>query len=1305
MNVTLKLNSIIKALENIDSASLHGLCDDLIYAGALLLELRRNAPDSAGWNPAKHHTISSPADNAIELEGGLCVLEYSREENWVGKLKRDVKSIQQWADKESHVLVRFVFITTRDIGSEELDDGEGNKLSPKEYIRKKLCRFNVHANVFGQKSLLVALQNSDYFYIRRRWLNIPDDYFQSLESFESAHIKRSRRHHIYLKKFVQDSSRQKNINALERFVEKADTTLLLIHSHGGIGKTRFVLETLKRLNERTKNFDILLNQGKQRVDVDEVISEISEDRQSLIVLDDAHLIDNLRDFEKILIKRDCAKLILITRSTSQESVKRQINCLMEELELTPLDRESSIKLLKDNLENPLRDQQLRHTARICEGNPLLIGITTHLINTRIAQSFGDLKTDDLVQNYCDGVLAELRESNQVDRDLYEKYLALLFLLRPFDISNAETRPLIKSLMKIEETQEVQLLRGLKQCGILERHGNTLWLYPDLLGEYLVTSVFFADIPFLSFDDIFSNFPSSDRARVFQTLRELDNVHANRFLKGWARDLSRDIETQDNDELSDDLQLLEIIASIVPDETLEIIDYLLKPESEKSPKAREYMWSPKPREYCEVLSQCLRILENPDFKWQNFDESLEMLLTMHFYKTEVEEYSVLRNEAFDVIVATAAYNLNLWQQGCGYAIQTKTFGKIQKWKQEDLEKYLPLILGMCRRLLETEMRSGYADSEGIGWSVSPVVVTEDLINLRKGVIALLQSMFGKVQDGQQQIRIVQVLNCATNYPSWGRYEENMEEMIRDNAEALINFYLGLLTANTTPEVEIFQEIEERIHHLRTWRQDNIKSLDKLISALQSNEHYQLYRTLVGDAVLFWMDEEKSYEEVETETAEKIKKIADVIVHKNLMEWLDKLNGFAKTLLDTLDRDDSRFLQLLFEIGRDKPTVAQGLISGSVIQNIALKRFAAEFIRGIRLSSDPGIARELVKEWLSSGDQMLLAQIPKTYWKVDERSLDVGDLEIFETLLNYKLIDKKQRQELDGSIISNIGWIYRIQPEKIIEIICKLLKRADQDSILHHMYQLRWSGEQIDLSQWDISVFENLLESFVEIPKLNDNAVYILAQYGRKAPLGLVQFFESRVEKQEQASGSLFGYNPIPHFLKEIADIYQNHPQIVDVFKQILGWFQKHSYYYDTAAANLISSISPQVDGPVKTTLEELIKSGEREKVIAALKVLEELPENQVSDELCKEAVRHSEGKKQILDEVSKLIVNRVLTYLGLSGAVTTFQKLKERIKPWLEDENHYVCTFAQRIIPKIESRIEFEKERAAEDEIKRKKGLI
>ena len=499
MNTTLKLNSIIKALENIDSASLHGLCDDLVYAGALIPDLEHNAPDSAGWSQSKHHTISSPADNAIELEGGLCVLEYSREENWVRKLKSDVKSIQQWADKESHVLVRFIFITTRDIGNKKLDDGEGNKLSPKEYIRKKLCRFNVKAYVIGQKSLLVALQNSDYFYIRRRWLNIPDDYFQSLESFESNHIKQAQDRQILLEEYVESPFRQASIKTLEDFVLGASARVALIHSQGGIGKTRFVLEVLKRVRKRGDNLDILFNQRKNQVNVGEIIPEISEGQNSLIVLDDAHLISNLADFAEIFPKKHRARFLLITRSALRLSVKKAIDYPPEEIELTRLDRESSIKLLKSNIHSPRIDEHLRHIANVCEGNPLLIGISVHLINTDRAQSLECLIGNDLVNDYLETILAELKRTNQPSLYCYEPYLALLYLLKPFSIHDVENRSLIRSIMNIDEVQEGHVLRHLEECAILERHGATLWIYPDLLGEYLVTSVFFSDIPILDFD--------------------------------------------------------------------------------------------------------------------------------------------------------------------------------------------------------------------------------------------------------------------------------------------------------------------------------------------------------------------------------------------------------------------------------------------------------------------------------------------------------------------------------------------------------------------------------------------------------------------------------------------------------------------------------------------------------------------------------------------------------------------------------------------------------------------------------------
>ena len=1206
------------------------------------------------------------------------------------------------AEQGCQQVAGFVFVTTRHVADERINCGGNLKLTPKEYVQEKLTRSEIKVHVFGQNDLLRVLKNKEYSDIRREWLNIPEDYFQSLESFESNHIKQAQNRHIYLEKFVEAPLRKQCITALEEFVVQTDGRVLLIHSPGGIGKTRFVVEALKQVKSRAENVDILFNQRKTRVDVDAVIPEISEGRPNLVVLDDAHLIENLGDFEKILTERDCAKFILVTRSTARESVKREISYPTVETELKRFELEESIELLKDNLEIRLLDQRVRHLGHICEGNALLIGITAHLVNTGAAKSLEDLKTNDLVENYLTEILSDIQSGDSLD--YYQPFLAFLFLLKPFSVKDDETRSLIREFVDTNKRQEKSLLKDLESCGVLERHGNTLWLYPDLLGEHLVETAIFSDTSILDFDEILSKIPSSHIERFFKTLRETVGDQTGKFLKRWARNLSTDVESQNNDERSDNLSLLEIIAPRVPEETLQIIDFLLKPESEKQPEKREDRWSPMPRDHCDVLSQCLRILENSGLRYLKFDETLEQFLAMYFYKPENQKYSVLCEKALNAITNTAAYDLSLWQQGAEYSIQTKMLERVREWKGKNLEKYLPLILGVCRNLLQTEMRSEYADSERIGWSVSPMMVTDDLISIREEVISLLQLIFDEMKH-PLQIKVIRVLKCATEFPDLGQNGEDMRTMIRENAKILVNFYLGLMSDDATLDVEVIQEIESQAYHLKTWKAADIKLIGRLLRALKSHEYYQLYRTLAGDASLFWQEEGKSYNEIQTETTERIKEYASAITHENLIEWLDKVDRIANTFTDALNQDKSRFYQLLFEIGESKPLIARALINKSLSKDNALKRFTAEFVRGIRKSTHSDIASNYVREWLSSEDQMLLLQIPQTYRRVDEKSVNAGDLEIFETLLNCKVGDEKKRQELDRNIMFDIRWIYNKNPEKTIKIICQIVNRGDENSISHHLNQLCWSGGQIDLSQWDLSVFENLLQTFVNIPVLNDNAVYILAHFGRKAPLELVPFFERRVEKQKQTSDSFSRYDPIPNFLKEIADVYQNHPQYLDVLNQILGWFQKHDYNYDTAATELISGIAPELGGPLKQTLMKFIKSGDKEKILAVMKVLEKFPEDSVSDELCKQAVKHTEGQNELRDEIGSIIVNRVRVSWGLDGAVTTFQNLKERVIPWCEDEDHYVRAFAQRIIPKIESRIEYEKERAAEDKIKRKKGLL
>ena len=1298
MNTTAKINTIIKSLENIDPASLHGLCDALISAGALIPELKNRPIDPTGWNPSKHHTIPSPADSIIQLEEGLCVLEYSREEKWGNKLKRDVRSIKQWAERESQQLSQFIFITTRDIGTE--------KINSEESIKKELSQFNLKAFVFGQKQLLNVLRNSSYFHIRKEWLKIPEDYFQSLESFESRYIKQAQSHHIYLKKFVEDPLRQKSISALKDFTSRTDLRILLIHSQGGIGKTRFVLESLKRRKEETAvpSIDILFNQRKKQVNIDEVIPEISEEQESFIVLDDAHLIENLTDFANILSEREHAKIILITRSTAKELVNHAIGYPAKELELTPLDKESSIELLKSNLEKPLRDEYLKYAACICEGNPLLIGLTAHLINHNMIQSFADLKTNDLVRNYFQTILNESGGDNQVDAGRHEAYLALLFLLRPFSVNDTQTISLISSLVDIDEIQARYLLKIFEQYNILEKHGDMLWLYPDLLGEYLVETTCFSDIPILNFDDVFRRIPSSHMKSVFTTLRELNSGKANSFLKKWADNLSNELESQDTRQLFDSLELLKIIVPTVTNQALQIIDFLIQPENEKPPVTSEDPWLPTTREYPEILQQCLTILENPSLRYFNFDIALEKLLNIYFYQPNNEKYSMLRQGARKAITKTAAYNFDIWEHGWGYSIQKRIFEKVQGWKQENLEKNFTLILGVCKELLETQIKNEYADSEGISWSFWTVVVTDDLVCLRQDVISLLRSIFDEIQETQQQIEVIKALAYASEYPS--QMQEDLQAMIQDNTKILLDFYLTLANRIPLPEAEVLHEIEQQASDLRTWHEEYVEVIDQLLSVLQSHENYQLYRTLMGDHSLFWEDGRKSYEQVQTEKDAEIRNIIHAITDESLSEWLERLNRIAETALQNSNDNSSHFCSFLSEIGKEKPHIAKTLIDSGMFKSNALKRFVAEFIRGIRASTHSDIADNYIREWLSEEDQALILEIPKTYWGVDEKFVRARDVAIFDTLLNCTIRDQEQRRELDRCMMSNIKWIYKKNPAKVVEIICQLFERGNPDSTIDYIHQLWWARQQIDLSQWDLEVFEKILQKFVDIRNLNDNAIYILAQYGQKAPFELLRFFERRAEKQKQIKrDDSFNYRVIPYRLDAIAKMYQAQPQYSEVIGQIMEWFQKDDCYYEWAAADLISGISPELDGPLKQILSDLAGSGSEKNILTVLEMLKKFPEDSASDYLCKEAVKYSAGKRDLEKRISFMIVHRQRGSSGVRGRITIFQHLKERLCLWLEDENQYVRDFAQRTIKIVEIQIEEEEKQAAETEIQMKKGLL
>ena len=125
---------------------------------------------------------------------------------------------------------------------------------------------------------------------------------------------------------------------------------------------------------------------------------------------------------------------------------------------------------------------------------------------------------------------------------------------------------------------------------------------------------------------------------------------------------------------------------------------------------------------------------------------------------------------------------------------------------------------------TEIKSQYSDYEGIGWTSGPVLITDELIRLRRDIISLLQSIFDGVLDSRQRVEVLDVLNCAIS-PSVMHYNEAICKMIRSNANTIINYYLEIVNHTPLPAVEVLEKMEQQAHHLKVWHEEGYRGNER------------------------------------------------------------------------------------------------------------------------------------------------------------------------------------------------------------------------------------------------------------------------------------------------------------------------------------------------------------------------------------------------------------------------------------------------------------------------------------------------
>ncbi len=146
------MSQTIDALEKIDQAMFHCLCDDILITD--YFRYKKILP--IGVNKKKLKTIKESPDSIIfQGEKGAVVFEYTTNKDFKKKLKADLKIIKEKFEKKDNKIKKFVFVTS---GMRRNIDGH----TPEEYIKKN---FNWDAEIYDQQALSLCLDNSNYFHI------------------------------------------------------------------------------------------------------------------------------------------------------------------------------------------------------------------------------------------------------------------------------------------------------------------------------------------------------------------------------------------------------------------------------------------------------------------------------------------------------------------------------------------------------------------------------------------------------------------------------------------------------------------------------------------------------------------------------------------------------------------------------------------------------------------------------------------------------------------------------------------------------------------------------------------------------------------------------------------------------------------------------------------------------------------------------------------------------------------------------------------------------------------------------------
>lgn len=418
---------IIQKLKKIDPAKFEQMICHLLNRGAFTEIVHQNASVvSYGMNLEKARTRKSPKRSDAELSIPGVKIEFSVSEDWKSKFKRDVQK------NKDQPINKFGFYTNQDVKNKEINI-DGKRIDAEEYGRNILnCE---SCFIFGLQDLVFKLQIPEFFYIRRQFLNIPEDFFCSVERYKNI-----LENHNSLAYNESKSEIESCLNFLTHELIFDPKQIVLLHNN----KYLALLHAIA-----------VWASGQTKKDSKNILS------QSLCFIKWPYNVENLKNISESEIKSNIPTIIFIWGANEIDKPSGYLKF--------DIDNVMLVFICKSTFKDEVIEKLRKFNDLISIKDLYIPEIGEEEVSSRGYVAH---------EHKIDTLISSLKEQ-------LKKCEALIYFYSPFYTNESILKRKISSILKINLAQLDQLFTLLIQNDLASKTGRILWLIQPIMAKKLL----------------------------------------------------------------------------------------------------------------------------------------------------------------------------------------------------------------------------------------------------------------------------------------------------------------------------------------------------------------------------------------------------------------------------------------------------------------------------------------------------------------------------------------------------------------------------------------------------------------------------------------------------------------------------------------------------------------------------------------------------------------------------------------------------------------------------------------------------